>query len=61
MRSLIRQDFTSQDIANAIQPVTRALSQQNPQRVSAPDIIGGIGWNIGLMGVWMILKARGKR
>ena len=37
------------------------LARQEAGKISFSDIIGGIGWIIGLMGVWMVLKARGKR
>lgn len=50
-----------QEVARAIQPVMRTLAKQEAKRIPFSDIIGGIGWIIGLMGIWMILKARGKQ
>jgi len=50
-----------QEVARAIQPLMRAIAKQEAKRISFSDIIGGIGWIIGLMGIWMILKTRGKR
>ncbi len=48
------------EVSQAIQPVMRALARQEAKRISFADIIGGIGWIMGLMGIWMMLKARKK-
>ena len=54
-------DIVRQEVSKAIQPVMHTLAQQEAGKISFSDIIGGIGWIIGLMGVWMVLKARKKR
>lgn len=56
LRTIIRQE-----VSKAIQPVMRALAKQEAKRISFADIIGGTGWIMGLMGIWMMMKARGKR
>lgn len=54
-------DIVRQEVSKAIQPVMHTLARQEAGKISFSDIIGGIGWIIGLMGVWMVLKARKKR
>jgi nickel transport protein len=49
-----------EEVARAIQPVMRTLARQQAEKISFSDIIGGIGWIMGLMGIWMMLKARKK-
>ena len=53
--------IVQQEVSKAIQPVMRILAQQEAKKIPFSDIIGGIGWIVGLMGVWMVLKARKKR
>jgi len=47
-----------EEVARAIQPVMRTLARQEAKKISFADIIGGIGWIMGLMGIWMMMKAR---
>ena len=53
IRSIVRDE-----VAKAIQPVMRALAKQEAEKVSFSDIVGGIGWILGLMGIWMMMKVR---
>ncbi len=55
IRAIVRDE-----VARAIQPVMRALARQQAEKVSFTDIFGGIGWIMGLMGIWMMIKARKK-
>ncbi len=49
-----------EEVAKAVQPVMRALARQEAEKISFSDVIGGIGWIMGLMGIWMMMKARKK-
>ena len=53
--------IVQQEVSKAIQPIMRTLARQEARKISFSDIIGGIGWIVGLMGIWMFLKAKGKR
>ena len=55
LRAIVRDE-----VAKAISPVMRALARQEAEKVSFSDIVGGIGWILGLMGIWMMMKARKK-
>ncbi len=61
MRRFVKPVIVHQETTNTIQSVKRALVEQNTERISFSDIVGDIGWMIGLMGIRVILKARGKR
>jgi len=55
IRTIVREE-----VARAIQPVMRALAKQEAEKISFSDVVGGIGWIMGLMGIWLMMKARKK-
>ncbi len=55
LRSIVREE-----VNRATQPIMKTLARQEAEKVSFRDIVGGIGWIMGLMGIWMMMKSRKK-
>ena len=45
-------------VAREVRPLMRAIAQQQARRVSVTEVVGGIGYIVGLMGIWMYLRSR---
>jgi len=45
-------------VSREVRPLMRAIAQQQARRVSVTEVVGGIGYIVGLMGIWMYLRSR---
>lgn len=61
-RSLSREqleDIVSSAVAKEIGPLKREIRSLQQQRVSIRDVLGGLGYILGLMGIGLYVKSRG--
>jgi nickel transport protein len=56
-RAELRREVRSA-VEEALAPVRRRLARQEQRRVTAQDVIGGVGYIVGLLGVALYLKSR---
>ncbi|MCR4666016.1 MAG: hypothetical protein K5657_01840 [Desulfovibrio sp.] len=53
LRALLREEM-----AQALTPIKKRLQVLSEERISLRDILGGLGWIIGLFGIFFALKAK---
>jgi len=55
------EEVVNQALARQLAPITEMLTEMTIHKTSLPDILGGIGYILGIFGVWAYLQSKRKK